>query len=139
MKWKLLVLLLPVMGCTFPNPPSTPDEQWLTSIVMNECKKLGVEVVTHYEGEDREIPGDPYGHPGETFEACMGGENGVVYVYPTCAVDTFDIPLSQWQDYARHECCHVYLGHTGQVDPAAYIAQEQAADQCAVERFSSSP
>ena len=41
--------------------PAAPSEQWISSIVMNECKKIGVEVRVKFKDEDVEVPASIYG------------------------------------------------------------------------------
>lgn len=133
---RLLVMAIVAMialSCSKANYPSAPDEQWIASVIMNECKVLGLDVVTDFREEDRILDGSLYGFDYDPT-ACMAGDTNAntVWIYPACQ-DEADLELLK--AYARHECCHIYLGHVAQLDDDCYIAQEIAADQCAKEMF----
>ena len=129
----LWIVLL--MGCNAPYHYATGSdapEAEIAAIILNECAVLDLQPKIRFASQDRLLDGAGYGYETAVMACMAGSASGYVIVYPACLAQ----PIDRIVIHARHECCHVALGHTSvQVDPAANIAQEVAAEACAAERF----
>ena len=116
-----IYVICALTGCgSGADSPTNSDEQWLYSVIYNECKKVGITPEIKFKDEDRP-------HSGGS-QVCMAAAHNTVWVYPICQ-DL--IPGQGIFAYARHECCHLFLGHVGQLDGSPeFYQQEVDAETC---------
>ena len=112
-------------GCHYPTEPHSLGEKWADVVIQNECHKLGVsDVDILYPRFNRPAKG----HPGAYW--CMAAQvPDKVFVYEICTGVTDPALIVP---NARHECCHLKLGHKMSIgDEAHNAAIEIEADVCA--------
>jgi hypothetical protein len=102
---------------------------WLTALVGNQCKVLGVSPWTRFTDDTLLVEGTPYGAPGVWLEGSFW------YVKSSDTIVVQNRSLSRFPDdmlrnAARHECCHALYK-----DRRSSVEVEERAEKCARERF----
>lgn len=132
MRFLIPPLLLLLGGCDSLyryTSPSSPGEMITASLVMEACGALGEEVKVVWTDDPYMIDGTLYGFEGPVQAAAWALSRSKRVAVFTGSLDR-GWPLATLRNLARHECCHVTLGHTFSTPEI-----EASAEACVRERF----
>lgn len=127
----VLIAFLLTRSCGFNYPTqSEPATVLIAGEVMSACRHLGIEAEVRFQSEQQFVNGVRYGLEDKNYPICMNAEvPNVVNVFPSC------LGFDDWTHPARHECCHLALGHRGSPIPSESERIETEANECVKERF----
>lgn len=131
MKTTFSLILVLLTGCSAYRytSPSSGEEMIMASLVMQRCDELGESVKVVWTEEPYMIDGTLYGFDGPVKAAAWALSRSKRVAVYTGSLD-HEWPHAVLDNLARHECCHVKLGHTLSTPEI-----EAAADQCVVENW----
>lgn len=127
----LIAIIMGSCGCSLYRNSTGPTEFNVVAIVMNECRKVGIDVKVRYSDKSRLVDGAPYGRPGELLTGMMWAiiDKNEIVIWSEIIEDPEEYDRDLLYAYAQHECCHLKMGY------GDYSDVEGLAEQCVAENF----